>query len=167
MKSLSISEKFRFEKYIVYQGYYSLIGRDYEQELMPLIKDQGLGLMVWSPLGWGRLTGKIKRDGSIAAGRVQSGGLAGSPPVSDELLFSVSDNLSDIANETGKTVSQIAINWVLQNNTVSNVVIGARTESQFIENLDSIGWNLTEQQLERLNTVSYQSPIYPHWVGQR
>ena len=167
MKSLSISERLHFEKYAIYQGYYSLIGRDYEQELMPLIKDQELGLMVWSPLGWGRLTGKIKRDGTVAEGRVQSGGLVGAPPVTDELLFRVSDSLSEIANETGKTVSQIAINWILQNNTVSNVVIGARTESQLIENLDSIGWNLTEQQLERLNTVSYQPPIYPHWVGQR
>lgn len=167
MKSLSVSEKLQFEKFIVYQGYYSLIGRDYEQELMPLIKDQQLGLMVWSPLGWGRLTGKIKRDGTIADGRVQSGGLAGAPPVSDELLFNVLDVLSEISNESGKSVSQIAINWILQNNTVSNVVIGARTEKQLIENLDSIGWNLDAAQLERLNTVSCQSPIYPHWVGQR
>ncbi|MBC7938040.1 MAG: aldo/keto reductase [Rhizobacter sp.] len=167
MKSLSVSEKHNLAQYIIYQGYYSLIGRDYEQELMPLIKDQGLGLMVWSPLGWGRLTGKIKRNQPVAEGRIQAGGAVGSPPVEDEFLYTVVDALEKIANETGKTISQVAINWLLQNETVSNIVIGARNEKQLIENIDAVGWSLTKEQVTLLNTVTTQTPIYPHWVGKR
>ncbi|RYF90107.1 MAG: aldo/keto reductase, partial [Chitinophagaceae bacterium] len=113
MKSLSVSEKLQLEQFVIYQGYYSLIGRDYEQELQPLISDQALGLMVWSPLGWGRLTGKIKRGQPIAEGRIKSGGAVGSPPVDDEFLFQVVEVLEQIADETGKTISQIAINWLM------------------------------------------------------
>src|SRR5690606_17787453 len=109
------------------------------QELMPLIKDQDMGLMVWSPLGWGRLTGKIKRNQPLADGRIQSGGAVGSPPVDDEFLYTVVDALERIANETGKTISQLAINWLARQDTVSNIVIGARNEQQLIENLDSVG----------------------------
>jgi len=167
MKSLSISEKHHLEKYVIYQGYYSLIGRDYEQELMPLLKDQGLGLMVWSPLGWGRLTGKIKREQPLPEGRIKSGGLVGAPPVSDEHLYSVVDTLEEIAKETEKSVSQVAVNWLLHNNTISNIIIGARNEKQLIENLDAVGWNLKQDQLEKLDKVSYQTLIYPHWIGQR
>lgn len=167
MKSLSVSEKNHWEKFIVYQGYYSLIGRDYEQELMPLIQDQQLGLMVWSPLGWGRLTGKLKRNGTIDEGRVKSGGLAGAPPVADEYLYSVLDTLQEVSGETGKTIPQIAINWLLNKNTVSNIIIGARNEAQLLQNIDAVGWNLSQEQMLRLDTVSHQSPIYPHWVGER
>jgi Predicted oxidoreductases (related to aryl-alcohol dehydrogenases) len=167
MKSLSVSEKHNLEKYVIYQGYYSLIGRDYEQELMPLIKDQGLGLMVWSPLGWGRLTGKIRRNQPLAEGRIQSGGAVGSPPVEDEFLYRVVDALERIANETGKTLSQVAINWLLQQETVSNIVIGARNEQQLIENLDAVDWSLSKEHLTELNTITAQTPIYPHWVGER
>lgn len=167
MKSLSISERHHFEKYIVYQGYYSLIGRDYEQELMPLIKDQHLGLMVWSPLGWGRLTGKLKRDGTVEEGRVQAGGLTGAPPVEDEYLFTVLDTLQEISEETGRTIPQLAINWLLYNPTVSNIVIGARNEKQLLQNIEAVGWTMAAEHLEKLNAVSYRSPIYPHWVGQR
>lgn len=167
MKSLSVSEKHNLEKYVIYQGYYSLIGRDYEQELKPLIKDQGLGLMVWSPLGWGRLTGKIKRNQPIAEGRIQSGGAVGSPPVDDKFLYTVVDALERIANETGKTISQVALNWLIQQETVSNIVVGARNEHQLIENLDAVDWSLTEEQLTELNTITNQTPIYPHWVGER
>lgn len=167
MKSLSLSEKYNLESYVIYQGYYSLIGRDFEQELMPLLKDQGLGLMIWSPLGWGRLTGKIRRNQPIAEGRIQSGGAIGSPPVEDEFVYSVVDVLERIANETEKTIPQVAINWLLQRDTVSNVVIGARNEQQLLENLGSVDWSLTEKQLADLNAVSARAPIYPHWVGQR
>lgn len=167
MKSLAIAERNNLEKYVIYQGYYSLIGRDYEQELMPLLKDQELGLMVWSPLGWGRLTGKIRRDSPLPEGRVKSGGLVGAPPVADEHLYNVIEILDQVAAETGKSVSQIAINWLLHNNTVSNIVIGARNEKQLLENLDATGWNLSPEQLLKLDAVSEQIPIYPHWVGKR
>lgn len=167
MKSLSVSEKHNFEKYVIYQGYYSLIGRDYEQELMPLIKDQQLGIMVWSPLGWGRLTGKIRKNQPVAEGRIQAGGAVGSPPVDDEFLYTVVDTLERIANETGKTISQVAINWLLQQDTVSNIVIGARNEQQLTENLDSVGWSLSADQLAALNTITTPKFIYPNWVGER
>ncbi|WP_232516288.1 aldo/keto reductase [Chitinophaga caeni] len=167
MKSLSISEKLNLEKFVIYQGYYSLIGRDYEQELLPLIKDQGLGLMVWSPLGWGRLTGKIKRDQPVAPGRIQSGGAVGSPPVDIELVYNVVDVLERIAGERNKTISQVALNWLLHRDSVSNIVIGARSESQLIENLDSVNWALTGEELLELDDISRQAPIYPHWVGAR
>jgi aryl-alcohol dehydrogenase-like predicted oxidoreductase len=167
MKSLSISERNHFEKFIIYQGYYSLIGRDYEQELMPLLKDQGLGLMVWSPLGWGRLTGKLTRNGNAGEGRATTGGLAGAPPVADEHLYAVLDVLQDIAQETGKTIPQIAINWLAGRPTVSNIVIGARNEKQLLQNIEAIGWRLSQEQVERLDAVSEVLPIYPHWVGRR
>lgn len=167
MKSLSVSEKYNLEQYTIYQGYYSLIGRDYEQELMPLIEDQGLGLMVWSPLGWGRLTGKIRRNQPLARGRIQSGGAVGSPPVDNEFLYTVVDNLEQMANETGKTISQVALNWLLQQKTVSNIIIGARNEQQLVENLAAVDWSLTKEQVAQLNTVTAKTPIYPHWVGER
>jgi aryl-alcohol dehydrogenase-like predicted oxidoreductase len=167
MKSLAVSERNNLEKYIIYQGYYSLIGRDYEQELMPLLQDQRLGLMVWSPLGWGRLTGKIRRGSPLPEGRAKAGGLVGAPPVADEHLYNVVDVLEQIAAETGRPVSQIAINWLLQNKTVSNIIIGARNEEQLQENIEATGWNLSAEQLLKLDAVSEQVPIYPHWVGKR
>ncbi|MBS1793021.1 MAG: aldo/keto reductase [Acidobacteria bacterium] len=167
MKSLSISEKYNFEKYIIYQGYYSVIGRDFEQELMPLLEDQNLGLMVWSPLGWGRLTGKIKRGQEIQDGRIKSGGAVGSPPVNDEFLFNVVDVLEKIGDEIGKTIPQVAINWLINNRIVSNIVIGARNEKQLNANIEAVGWNLSEKHIEEINTISAQSLIYPHWVGGR
>ncbi len=167
MKSLSFSEKANLEKYVIYQGYYSLIGRDYEQELMPLLEDQKMGLMAWSPLGWGRLTGKIKRGAEMKAGRIKSGGDVGAPPVNNEFLFNVIDVLEEISEEINKSIPQIAINWLLQNKSVSNVVIGARNEKQLRSNIESVGWSLSEKHLNELNEVSKQTPIYPHWVGDR
>ena len=167
MKCLSVSEKLNLEKYIVYQGYYSIIGRDYEQELMPLIKDQELGLMVWSPLGWGRLTGKIKRNQPFGEGRIKSGGDIGSPPVEDEMVYKVVEVLERIAKEIDKSIPQVAINWLLQKDTVSNIVIGARNEAQLIANLDSVGWTLTPKHIADLDAVSSPTLLYPHWVGER
>lgn len=167
MKSLSLSEKYNLEKYVIYQGYYSLIGRDYEQELMPLIKDQNMGVMVWSPLGWGRLTGKIRRNQPLEKGRIQSGGAVGSPPVEDHHLYTVVDTLERIGNQTGMSISQVAINWLLKQGTVSNIVIGARNEQQLIENLNTLDWHLSDEHTKELNLLTEPTPIYPHWVGAR
>ena len=166
MKSLSVSERYRFERYVVYQGYYSLVGRDYEWELMPLALDQGLGLMVWSPLGWGRLTGKIRRGQPPEKGRIQSGGAVGGPPVPDEHLYKIVDVLDKISQETGKTIAQIALNWLLQRPSVVNLVIGARNEEQLKQNLGAVGWSLTSSQIDALDTVSGITPIYPYWHQQ-
>jgi aryl-alcohol dehydrogenase-like predicted oxidoreductase len=167
MKALAVSERERLSRYVVYQGYYSLIGRDYEWDLMPLIQDQHLGLMVWSPLGWGRLTGKIRAGQPLPEGRIKAGGDAGGPDVSEELLFNVIEVLEQIAGETGKGIPQIALNWLLQRPTVSTIIIGARNEEQLKQNLGAVGWKLTSDQIARLDTVSAQKPLYPHWVGAR
>lgn len=163
MKSLATSERYGLGRYVSYQGYYSLIGRDYEWELMPLALDQGLGTMVWSPLGWGRLTGKIRRGQAIGAGRIQQGGAPGGPQVDDEYLYQVVDALDAVAAETGKSVPQVALNWLLQRPTVANIVIGARNEEQLKQNLGALGWNLSAEQVAKLDAASHRTPIYPYW----
>jgi len=163
MKSLAVSEKYGLARYVVYQGNYSLIGRDYEWELMPLGLDQGVGLMVWSPLGWGRLTGKIRRGAPLPEGRIKSGGAEKGPPVEDEYLYTVVDALDAVAAETGKTVPQVALNWLMQRPTVVNIVIGARNEEQLRQNLGAAGWNLTKEQVAKLDAASHRLPVYPYW----
>jgi aryl-alcohol dehydrogenase-like predicted oxidoreductase len=163
MKALAVSDRYGLGRYVSYQGYYSLIGREYEWELMPLALDQGIGTMVWSPLGWGRLTGKIRRGQPATEGRIGQGGDAGGPRVDDELLYTVVEALDAVANETGKTVPQVALNWLLQRPTVCNVVIGARNEEQLKQNLGAVGWNLTAAQVATLDQASRQHPIYPYW----
>ncbi len=164
MKSLAAAEKHSLTRYIAYQGYYSLVGRDYEWELMPLNLDQGLGAMIWSPLGWGRLTGKIRRGQEAKEGRMaQTGGADGGPEVDSELLYNVVDVLDEIAQETGKTIPQVALNWLLQRPGISNIVVGARNEEQLKQNLGAVGWNLTTEQVARLDAVSGKTPAYPYW----
>jgi aryl-alcohol dehydrogenase-like predicted oxidoreductase len=163
MKSLAISEKHQLARYAVYQGYYSLVGREYEWELMPLGRDQNLGLMVWSPLGWGRLTGKIRRNQPIVKGRIQAGGGAGGPEVPTEYLYQVVDVLDVIAQETGKTLPQIALNWLLQRPTVCNIVMGARDETQLRQNLGALDWKLSQEHIAMLDAASKCKPIYPYW----
>ncbi len=143
MKSLGVAEKYGYPRYVANQTYYSLIGRDYEWELMPLGLDQGLGAVVWSPLGWGRLTGKIRRGQPLPeTSRLPVTSVRG-PQVSDEHLYRVVDALDEVAQETGKTVPQIALNWLLQRPTVSTLVFGARNEEQLRQNLGAVGWSLT------------------------
>jgi aryl-alcohol dehydrogenase-like predicted oxidoreductase len=163
MKALATSEKYGLGRYVSYQGYYSLIGRDYEWELMPLALDQGIGSMIWSPLGWGRLTGKIRRGQANTDGRIASGGAVGGPPVQDEYLFNVVDVLDEIAKSRGKSIPQVALNWVLSRPTVANVVIGARNEEQLKQNLGALGWSLTEEETRRLDDASHVEPAYPYW----
>lgn len=163
MKSLATSEKYGLGRYVAYQGYYSLVGRDYEHELMPLGVDQGVGLMVWSPLGWGRLTGKIKRGQPAQSGRIASGGDVGGPQIDDEYLYTVVDALEEISGETGKTIPQVALNWLLSRPTVANVVVGARNEEQLRANLGAIGWTLSADQIAKLDAASHPQPAYPYW----
>ncbi|HYD17008.1 MAG TPA: aldo/keto reductase [Patescibacteria group bacterium] len=163
VKSQNVAEKYGWAKYVSYQGYYSLIGRDYEWELMPANLDQGLGTMVWSPLGWGRLTGKIRRGEKPKEGRIAQGGGDHGPEVEDEYLYTVVDALDAVAKETGKTVPQIALNWLLQRPGISNIVIGARNEEQLKQNLAATGWNLTQEQVATLDAASAKTPAYPYW----
>jgi aryl-alcohol dehydrogenase-like predicted oxidoreductase len=163
MKSLSISERYGWARYVAHQAYYSLIGRDYEWELMPLALDQKVGGIIWSPLGWGRLTGKISRTQKPPARSRAVNGAEGGPVVEDEYLFKVVDALEQISRETGKTVPQIALNWLLQRPTVANVIVGARNEEQFKQNLGAVGWNLTPAQVARLDLASDRPVAYPYW----
>jgi aryl-alcohol dehydrogenase-like predicted oxidoreductase len=165
MKSLAVSEKYRLARYVAHQAYYTLIGRDYEWELMPLAVDQKVGAVVWSPLGWGRLTGKIRRGQPLpATSRLQSK-LATDigPQVADEYLYRVVDALDVVAKETGKTVPQVALNWLLQRPSVATVIIGARNEEQLKQNLGAVGWNLTAAQVATLDAASAVTPAYPYW----
>ncbi|HEU5048662.1 MAG TPA: aldo/keto reductase [Rickettsiales bacterium] len=163
MKSLSVSDKYGYPRHVVHQVYYSLVGRDYEWELMPLGQDQGVGAMVWSPLGWGRLTGKIRRGQPLPKNSRLHETASFGPPVPEEYLYKVVDVLDAIAVETGKTVPQVALNWLLQRPTVSTVIIGARNEAQLRDNLGAVGWNLSQEQIERLDKASYQMPAYPYY----
>lgn len=165
MKSLAISEKHSLARHVAHQAYYSLVGRDFEWELMPLALDQGVGTVVWSPLGWGRLTGKIRRGHPLPeVSRQHSAAVREmGPQMSDEYLYQVVDALDAVAAETGKTVPQIALNWLLQRPSVSTLVIGARNEEQLRQNLGAIGWNLTPDQVKRLETASAVPVAYPYW----
>jgi aryl-alcohol dehydrogenase-like predicted oxidoreductase len=163
MKSLGIAERHGWPRYVAHQAYYSLVGRDYEWELMPLGLDQGVGALVWSPLGWGRLTGRIRRGQTLPEGsRLHETAIWG-PPVDDERLYRVVDALDIVAAETGKTVPQIAMAWLLTRPTVSSVIIGARNEAQLRDNLGAIGWSLSPEQIARLNKASDVMPAYPYY----
>ncbi len=167
MKSLAIAERQRFSRYVAHQVYYSLIGRDYEWELMPLAAEEGVGALVWSPLGWGRLTGKVRRGQPIPEGSRLHATAAAGPPVDDDVLFSVVDVLAAIAEETGRTVPQVALNWLLRRPTVSSVIVGARDEHQLRDNLGAVGWELAPEQIARLDVVSARDAPYPYFPYQR
>ncbi|HUI50735.1 MAG TPA: aldo/keto reductase [Terriglobales bacterium] len=163
MKALSISERYGWARYVGHQVYYSLIGREYEWELMPLALDQKVGALVWSPLGWGRLTGKIRRGHPLPADSRLHKTADYGPQVTDAYLHKVVDALDEVSKETGKTVPQIALNWLLQRPTVANVIMGARNEEQLRQNLGSVGWNLTKEQVAKLDAASEVTPVYPYW----
>jgi aryl-alcohol dehydrogenase-like predicted oxidoreductase len=165
MKSLAVSDRHNLARYVAHQAYYSLVGREYEWELMPLGVDQKVSAVVWSPLGWGRLTGKLRRGQPMPENtRLQNTTTAaGGPQVPEEYLYRVVDALDEVAKETGKTVPQIALNWLLQRPTVANVIIGARNEEQLRQNLGAIGWNLTPEQVAKLDAASAVPAIYPYW----
>ena len=163
MKSLDVSDRYGWARYVGHQVYYSLIGREYEWELMPLALDQGVGALVWSPLGWGRLTGKIRRGQPLPAeSRLHKTSEQG-PPVADEDLYRVVDALDEVAKETGKSITQVALNWVVQRPSVATVIFGARNEQQLRQNLGAVGWDLSHEQVAQLDSASDVTPIYPYW----
>jgi aryl-alcohol dehydrogenase-like predicted oxidoreductase len=167
MKALAAAERHGWTRYVAHQVYYSLAGRDYEWDLMPLGHDQGLGALVWSPLAWGRLTGKIGRAKPLPTGSRLHETAQFGPPVEDEYLYRVIDALEDVALEVEKTVPQVAINWLTQRPTVSSVIIGARNAEQLRQNLGSIGWQLTAEQILKLDAASAVTAPYPHFPYRR
>jgi aryl-alcohol dehydrogenase-like predicted oxidoreductase len=165
MKSLAVADKYGYSRYVAHQAYYSLVGRDYEWDLMPLGLDQKVGAVVWSPLGWAKLTGKIRRGQPLPqVSRLQSKlNTDVGPQVSNEYLYTVVDAIDEVAKETGKSVPQIALNWLLQRPTVATLIIGARNEEQLRANLGAVGWKLTPEQIARLDAASAVPAIYPNW----
>jgi aryl-alcohol dehydrogenase-like predicted oxidoreductase len=168
MKSLAISDRYGWPRHVAHQIYYSLIGRDYEWELMPLGLDQRVGAVVWSPLGWGRLTGRIRRGQPLPElSRLQSKLVVErGPPVADEHMFKVVDALDAVAKEAGKTVPQVALNWLLRRPTVASVIVGARNEEQLRQNLGAVGWALSAEQVAVLDRASAVQKAYPYWHQQ-
>jgi len=163
MKSLAVSERYGYPRHVAHQVYYSLLNRDYEWELMPLGEDQGVGAVIWSPLGWGKLTGKIRR-GQPAKPGTRAHDIAGTGPVfEEERLYRIVDALDVVAEQTGKTIPQVALNWLLGKKTVSSVIIGARDERQLIDNIGATGWRLSAEQNALLEQASDVSPAYPVW----
>ncbi|EPE97654.1 aldo/keto reductase [Rhizobium grahamii] len=167
MKSLGIAEQHGYPRYVAHQVYYSLAGRDYEWELMPLAADQGVGALVWSPLAWGRLTGKIRRGQPLPEGSRLHQTAEYGPPVDDEKLYDIVDALFEVSEETGKTVPQIALNWLIGRPTVSSVIIGARNEEQLRQNLGAVGWSLSKEQVEKLDKASVVTAPYPYFPYRR
>ena len=165
MKSLGVSERYGWNRYVAHQVYYSLLNRDYEWELMPLGIDQRVGALVWSPLAAGMLGGRYRRDNPFPAeSRVAQGGSpVPASAVDEERLYKIVDALEAVAAETGKKIAQVALNWVMQRPTVSSIVIGARNEEQLKENLEAAGWNLTVEQLKILDAASEAPTAYPYW----
>ena len=165
MKSLAASERFGWTRYQAHQAYYSLVGREFEWELLPLAVDQGVGTVVWSPLGWGRLTGRIRRgqplpeDSRLRSKRAFDKG----PQVPEERLYRVVDALEIISQQTGKSIPQVAINWLLSRPTVATVIIGAHNEEQLRENIAAAGWSLSSEHIALLDEASAEPKIYPYW----
>lgn len=163
MKSLAAADRYGYPRHVAHQIYYSLLNRDYEWELAPLAEDQGVGAVVWSPLGWGKLTGKIRR-GQPAKPGTRAHDIAGTGPhFEEERLFRIVDALDVVAEQTGKSIPQIALNWLLSKKTVSSVIVGARDEKQLIENIGATGWSLTPEQSALLEQASDVQPAYPVW----
>jgi aryl-alcohol dehydrogenase-like predicted oxidoreductase len=168
MKSQAAADRHGYSRFVANQAYYSLVGRDYEWELMPLGLDQGIGAIVWSPLGWGRLTGKIRRGRPLPEGSRLHDTAGFAPPVDMERLYRVVDALHAVAAQTGRSIPQVALNWLLQRPTVSSVLIGARNEQQLRDNLGAVGWTLDPEQMARLDAASAVMPpypCYPYWNG--
>jgi aryl-alcohol dehydrogenase-like predicted oxidoreductase len=165
MKSLAVADRYGYPRYVAHQAYYSLVGRDYEWELMPLGVKEGVGAVVWSPLGWGRLGGKLRRGVPLPKdSRLQSQLVIDKgPPVPNEHVFKIVDVIDEIAKETGKSNAQIALNWLLQRPSVSTLIIGARNEEQLKQNLGAVGWNLTKEQVAKLDAASAVTLPYPYW----
>lgn len=166
MKALAVSRQNGLSPYISQQVNYSLLARDVENEIVPLGIDQGVGLMVWSPLQGGLLSGKYRRgEGKPAESRFNQLDMPGT--VDMELVYNIADVLADIAQKRGVSASQVAINWALRKPGVDTVVIGARNERQLRDNLGAVTWSLTAEEVARLDAVSARPLPYPQWHQQR
>lgn len=161
MKGLGVSAKEGFEKFATLQAYYSLVGRDLEHEIVPLLEDQKVGLMTWSPLAGGVLSGKFSRNSHANEGRRTQFDF---PPINVEQAYDVIDVLQDIAKKHGVTVAQVALGWQLHKTYVTTVIIGVKNETQLNDNLGAIDVKLTDEDLAAIDAVSKPEVIYPNWT---
>jgi aryl-alcohol dehydrogenase-like predicted oxidoreductase len=164
MKSVDYSSYHRLAKFVSLQAYYTLAGRDLEREVIPVLKDQNLGLMVWSPLAGGLLSGKYKRNGENEGGRRVNFDF---PPVNKDRVFDVVEALEPIAKEKGVSVAQLALAWLLHQSAVTTVIIGANTPEQLEDNLNSTKVSFTPAELEQIDAVSKLPAEYPGWMLER
>ncbi len=162
MKALGISERERLEKFVTLQAYYSLAGRDLEREIAPMLRDQKMGLLVWSPLAGGFLSGKFTRAGVSDADARRA--KFGFPPVNLEKTYGIIETMQAIAGRTGVTVARVALAWLLHQPVVSSVIIGARKATQLQDNLASVDLKLEAADLEALDKASALAPEYPGWM---
>jgi len=161
MKALGVSKAQGLERFRCTQSYYSLAGRELERETIPLLLDQGLGLLVWSPLAGGFLSGKFTRDGGDEAARRAKFDF---PPINKERAFDIVDVLGQIAKKTGASIPQVAIAWILANRAVTSVIIGAKKISQLDDNLKSVDVVLSADDKKALDEVSALTVEYPAWM---
>ncbi|HEY4207822.1 MAG TPA: aldo/keto reductase [Puia sp.] len=164
MKALSISDLKGFSRFVSLQAYYTIAGRDIEREIVPLLQDQQLGLMVWSPLAGGLLTGKYTRNTNPEEGRRLNFDF---PPVNREKAYDIIDVMQEIAKAKNVSVAQVALSWVLHQPAVSTVIIGAKNPQQLDDNLKAIALSLDAAALQKLDAVSKLTPEYPGWMLER
>jgi len=164
MKALGVSAQQHLAKFVSLQAYYTIAGRDLEREVVPLLLDQKLGLMVWSPLAGGFLSGKYTRNGATEAGRRVNFDF---PPIQKEKAYDIIDVMHSIAENKGVTIAQIALAWLLNQSVVTSVIIGAKKQEQLLDNLHAVDVKLTTEELAELNEVSKLTPEYPGWMIER
>jgi aryl-alcohol dehydrogenase-like predicted oxidoreductase len=164
MKSVGYSTYHRLAKFVSLQAYYTLAGRELERDIIPVLKDQNLGLMVWSPLAGGLLSGKYKRNGENEGGRRVNFDF---PPVNKDRAFDVVEALEPIAKSKGVSVAQLALSWLLHQSAVTTVIIGANTTDQLEDNLNATNVTFTPDELAQIDAVSKLPAEYPGWMLER
>lgn len=162
MKGLGVSAQQGLDKFATLQAYYSMVGRDLEHEIVPLLEDQKLGLMTWSPLAGGVLSGKFSRDSRANEGRRTQFNF---PPVNVEKAYDIIEVLQKIAKKHGVTVAQVALGWQLHKPYVTTVIIGAKNETQLKDNLGAVNVKLTQEDLDAIDAISKPAPLYPNWMS--
>ncbi len=165
MKALAYSDQHHLARFESLQAYYTIAGRDLEREVIPLVQDQNVGIMVWSPLAGGLLTGKFDREGNGPEGTRRAN--FDFPPVNKDRAFDCVDVMREVAKEHGVSIPQIALAWLLHQPAVTSVIIGAKRMDQLEDNLSAVTVSLTDDQMQRLNGVSQLPPEYPQWMLAR
>ncbi len=164
LKSQMQAERMGLPRYCSHQVCYSLLHRDFEWELRDVAIDQELGVLAWSPLGWGRLTGHVRRDRPPVGDTRAHNAPGTGPPCDPARLFDLVDVLADVARAIDKTVPQVALNWLLSRPAITSAIIGARTERQLVENIGAVGWSLPADCLAALDSASTTPKAYPRWL---